>query len=123
LSTQFSHGRVGQADVYLAATPVGVAGAQRTQDCDHPEQRTRHISHRRVEEARRLTPIAMQHTRRGQVVGVVARGLRQRAGRPVAAEGAIDQAWVDLPQNLVVQAEAAHHAGPEALDQHIVCLD
>ena len=45
--------------------------------------------------------------------------VAQRAVLAVAADRAVDDPRVDLPQRLVADAEAVEHAGPEGLEHDV----
>ena len=60
-----------------------------------------------------------QEATHGEVVEVVAGPLGVRAVLAVAARGAVDDARVAIGNGGVADAQAVHHAGTEALDDHV----
>jgi hypothetical protein len=56
---------------------------------------------------------------RGEVIQVVTGEVGPGAGLAVAGDGAVDDARIDRPHRLVADAELVHHAGPEALENHV----
>ena len=106
---------------------LAVAGALTAQQGGHDGQRGVHaargdVGHRGAGQGGSTAGVsaaAMHIARHGQIVEVVARPVPARAGLAVAAGGAVDDAPVDGPQRLVVDAETVDHAGPEALHHHV----
>jgi len=74
------------------------------------------------DERRRVgRPHQPQQAAIGQIVHVVTYHVAAGAGLAVAADGAINQARVELAQRLVIHAQAGSHAGPEAFQHHVRC--
>ena len=65
------------------------------------------------------TPVWLSTPGAPDVVDVVAGLLGARAVGAVAADGDVDELRVDGCERFVAEAEAIHHAGPEALDERV----
>ena len=49
--------------------------------------------------------------------------MRERPGLPVASDRAVHEPRIERCKRLVSEPEALHHAGTEALDEHVVTRD
>ena len=68
-------------------------------------------------------PLSAEHAGAREVVEVVPRALRERAGLAVAGERADDEPRVAPRAARVAEAEAIEHAGAELLEEHVVAAD
>src|SRR5215467_14415242 len=119
---QQGHGRVeiGHVDVLTAAGPL--AGEERHHDAERPVQARAGVVGDQVERDDRLSVLLadqVQDAGEREVVHVVRRTIAIRPVLAEAGERAVDEPRIQLVQGLVVGAQALHHAGPEALHEHV----
>ena len=113
---------VGHRDVDELALAGAVALAQRDEDPDRGHQRpAAEVGDLARGLHRRPVALAGQAEQpdEPEVVHVVAGAVAVGAVLPVAGDRAVDEPGVLLAQPLVADAEAVHHAGAEALHQHV----
>ena len=62
----------------------------------------------------------VEHAAESQIVQVVGRVVPVRSVLAKAAQRAVHQARVEFAERVVIAAQAPHHPGPKALDQHVM---
>ena len=102
---------------------AGLAGMQHRSQHAHREQHgaATEVGHQ-VERRHRAafgSTDGVQGPRQREVVQVVTRGVRERAALPPPGHATVDQPRVARQAGLGAQAQALHHTGAEALDQHV----
>ena len=116
-------GRVQVGDVHELA----LAGLPAREKGEHDAERAVHrgagvIGHDVEGNRRRAFGRAdqVQHAAQRQIVEVVGRVVTVRPVLAEPAQGAVHEARIERLQRVVVAAQPLHHAGPKALDQHVV---
>src|SRR5690606_7921409 len=117
--------RLGHRDVDEATLAGAASVLERGEDADRAEEAAADVGDLH---ARRLRGAAdgarePEHAAARNVVEIVARAILERAVLAVARDGAVDEARVVLLERLIAEAEALHHAGTVALDEHVVLGD
>ena len=113
---------VGHRDVDELALAGHLALAQGDQDPDRGHQRaTAEVGDlaRRLHRRSALLAGQAEQPDQAEVVHVVARAVAVRPVLPVAGDRAVDEPRVLLAQPLVADPQPLHHAGAEALQQHV----
>jgi hypothetical protein len=113
---------VEHADVDRLAASGRVARQQRRQDPDHRHQRAAaDVGDLHAGDDRRLILLAdeVQHAAVAEIVDVVSDPAGVRTVLAVAGDRAVDESRIARRERRVVDAEPRHHAGPEALEQHV----
>ena len=100
----------------------GAAFEQRRQYAEGGVERTAAEIAGKVERRRgrsRRRADGVQRTGQRQIIEVVARRARERAGLPPAGQPRIDEAGITREQGFRPEPQPFHHAGAKALQQHI----